>query len=276
LRSDSAYHAALGAYFSAEADLLDTLDIENPIHAYIRRESLRTLRASFDPPGPLLEFGYGTGTEAIELAKAGSSVVGLDPSPQMQVRAREKAKTAGVNEKCDFRLGSTADTAALLDQFGKARFRGCFATLGPLNCEPDLLTFARGVADLLAPETRLVALVLNRNCFWETSLNLSKGDFRRAFRRHVPSWSVITDRHNGGSLPVFTYSPRSFAHFFRRSFEIEGLIGLPSVLPPPHAAPAFSRVHGLLPLLERADARLRARWPMRSLGDHFQIVLRRR
>ena len=269
-----AYFEALGTYFGGEVDLLDSLDAQNPIHRYIRRESLTTLERSFAPPGPLLEIGYGTGFEAVHLAKRGFRVVGVDPSAQMQARARARAGAEGVSVGCDFRLGSTASLASLLEEFGVGAFRGAYSTLGPFNCEPDLPATARLLGRLLAPGSPLVALMINRYCVWETALYLAAGDFRRAFRRQVRGWGDLTGEIGGSPIPVFTYTPASFAKAFESHFAVKELFALPFALPPPYVADRFRRAGGLLALLEAADVRLRRRAVLRGLGDHFEVVLR--
>lgn len=50
---------------------------------------------------PILEIGCGTGRVALALAKAGSSVVGVDVSPSMLAVAREKVAAAGVARKVE-------------------------------------------------------------------------------------------------------------------------------------------------------------------------------
>ncbi len=274
--SRESYYDALGEYFGGEVELLDALDALNPIHRYIRRESLATLGRSFVPPGPLLEIGYGTGFEAVHLAKRGFRLVGIDPSAGMQARAKARAEAEAVAELADFRLGSTASLPGVLEEFGAGAFRGAYSTLGPFNCEPDLPATARVLGALLAPGSRLVGMIINRNCAWETAAYLTAGDFKRAFRRHVQGWSDLKGESAGPPIRVFTYTPASFARAFDHDFAVEELFALPVALPPPYASARFERFGSILPLLESADVRLRGRPLFRSLGDHFEVVLRRR
>src|SRR6266545_8347446 len=51
----------------------------------------------FDRSLRVLDVGCGTGRHAIELAKRGYAVTGIDLSPSLLVRAREKAAQAGVS-----------------------------------------------------------------------------------------------------------------------------------------------------------------------------------
>ncbi len=270
------YYEALGQYFGAEVELLDALDADNPVHRYIRRESLATLERAFVAPGPLLEIGYGTGFEAVHLARRGFRMVGIDPSGPMQARARERARAEGVAELCDFRIGSTADLPSLLDEVGAGTFRGCYATLGPFNCEPDLRATARALGRLLSPGSRLVGMILNRYCAWETAVYLATGDFRRAFRRQVRGWSDLHGEGGGPPIAIYTYTPASFARAFAPDFAVEDLFALPVALPPPYVASRLRRAPGLLKLLESADVGLCRRPILRGLGDHFEVVLRSR
>jgi ubiquinone/menaquinone biosynthesis C-methylase UbiE len=272
------YYDRLGAYFSEEVDLLDELDRTNRSHAYMRRVSLETLTRTFTPPGPLLEFGFGTGTEAVHLARAGFRVVGVDPSPAMLERAREKASQAGFGPSCDLRSGSTADLAALVDEFGERSFGGAFATLGPLNCEPDLPSFARDLRRVLRPGSALVALVINRFCAWEVAAFIGRADFRKAFRRFATEWGPLAGSGGGAGAPlrVFTYSPRSFARAFAPAFSVEECFALPAIMPPPYASPLVDRLGHLGDVLEAAEGRLAGRWPFPWVGDHFEVVLRAR
>jgi len=72
--------------------------------------------------GPVVELGCGSGRIAVALAADGHAVVGLDRSPAMLLRARERARAAGVaaefvrGDLRDFSLGgSPADGAARPD-----------------------------------------------------------------------------------------------------------------------------------------------------------------
>jgi SAM-dependent methyltransferase len=67
---------------------------------------------------PVLEAGTGTGRVAIELARAGCRVTGLDPSTAMLALAREKAAAAGV--ELDLVEGRLTEVDLPRDEFGLA------------------------------------------------------------------------------------------------------------------------------------------------------------
>jgi SAM-dependent methyltransferase len=106
---------------------------------------------------PILDIGCGTGRHAIELARRGYRVTGVDLSPSQIERARAKAEAAGV--AVDFRV---ADARALPFQgeFGLAVMlcEGGFALM-----ETDEMNFEilRGAARALRPGGKLVMTTLN-------------------------------------------------------------------------------------------------------------------
>jgi SAM-dependent methyltransferase len=55
--------------------------------------------------GPVVELGVGTGRIAVPVAAEGIRVIGVDSSPGMLERCRERAELAGVSELVDLRLG---------------------------------------------------------------------------------------------------------------------------------------------------------------------------
>jgi SAM-dependent methyltransferase len=102
---------------------------------------------------PVLELGVGTGRIAIPIAQAGVRVIGVDSSAPMLERCREQARTAGVAELLDLRLGdlrdpSVAEKVALVI----SPFR---AFLHLLSNEERRLALTR-IRGLLRPRGRLV------------------------------------------------------------------------------------------------------------------------
>ena len=66
-----------------------------------------------DVKGPILDLACGTGRVAIELARAGHRVVGLDVSPAMIARAREKLQheAEDVQQRVTYHVGDVVDFA---------------------------------------------------------------------------------------------------------------------------------------------------------------------
>jgi len=81
------------------------------------------------PASRALDLGCGTGTNCIYLARHGWEVVGVDFSVLAILRARRKARRAGVD--CQFYQGDVTDLAFLADPFDLALDIGCLHSLPP-------------------------------------------------------------------------------------------------------------------------------------------------
>ena len=106
---------------------------------------------------PVLDIGCGTGRHAVELARRGYRVTGIDLSPSQIERARAKAAAAGVAP--DFRVGD-ARALPFDGEFGLAVMicEGAFPLM-----ETDEMNFEilRGAARALRPGGKLVLTTLN-------------------------------------------------------------------------------------------------------------------
>jgi SAM-dependent methyltransferase len=105
-------------------------------------------------PGPTLEIGAGTGTNAIWMAERGFDVLGVDVSPRAVERAHAKMEGRGL--RCRF---AAADFLAAPPPHGPFQFvfdRGCFHVFD----EPgERQRFAAQVAAALAPGGLWLSLV---------------------------------------------------------------------------------------------------------------------
>lgn len=112
---------------------------------------------SGDRSVPVLDIGCGTGRHAIELARRGYRLTGIDLSPSQIERARAKAAAAGVAP--DFRVGD-ARRLTFRGEFGLALMicEGAFPLM-----ETDEMNFEilRGAARALRPGGKLVMTTLN-------------------------------------------------------------------------------------------------------------------
>lgn len=68
----------------------------------------------------VIDFGCGTGAEAVEIAQRGAAkVIGLDIREKMLAQARDEARRAGVSDRCVFATGTDekADVVLSIDSF---------------------------------------------------------------------------------------------------------------------------------------------------------------
>jgi SAM-dependent methyltransferase len=242
----------------------------NPLIQQMRCEMWRWMDRSFPPASRLLDLGCGTGLDAVRMAQHGHSVTATDWSPLMVERTAQRALQAGLAGK----IRALPIGAHELDKLDEAAaYDGIYSNLGPLNCIPDLPVVSRQCARLLRPGGTMVFTVIGRICPWEIAWYAGK-------RR----WSRIRVRFARGLVPVGMnqrtiwtryYTPREFYRAFQPSFALSCHRGLCVFAPPPYLLQVRERFPRLHQWLWRADTQA-AGWPLlRSLGDHFLIVLRR-
>jgi len=237
----------------------------------MRSEMWRWLDLTFSSGSRLIDLGCGTGLDAVRLAQRGHQVVATDWSTEMVARTAARAREESVAE----RVQALAIGAHELERLGgSATFDGAYSNLGPLNCVPDLAGVSRACAQLLKPTGVLVFTVIGRVCPWEI------GHYLR--RR---SWSRVKVRFASNAVPVGLnghivwtryYSPLEFFRAFKREFALVHYRGLCVFAPPPYLASVRNQHPRAYERLWRMDRRL-AGWPvLRSMGDHFLIIMQKR
>ncbi len=136
-------------------------------------------------PGRAVDFGCGTGTNAITLAQHGWQVTGIDFSWRALLSARRKARAAGVAVQLLRRDVSRLDDLA--GPFDFALDLGCFHSLEPYQQERYAATVARVLHPgatfmmyaFIAPEEGWPAEAEIRRCFSTPFdlVRLDHGDF---------------------------------------------------------------------------------------------------
>ncbi len=182
------------------------------------------------PPGKaILDIGCGTGRHAVELARRGYRVTGLDLSSGMLAEAEKAANEAGV--KIDL-IQSNAIRFTVTGQFDAAvcLCEGAFGLLskGDDPIEHDL-NILLGIYAALKPEARLIVTVLN-GCFLirkYTQEEVEEGKFDPATMSE--SYTIEIDTPEGKqSLPVRErgYVPTELTMLFRLAgFRMEHIWG---------------------------------------------------
>ena len=97
------------------------------------------------PPGRALDIGCGTGTNAVELARRGWRVTGLDFSGRAIGAARARAGAAGL--AVEFLQGDASELHGVTGRFEYILDIGCFHTLPPAGQR----RYAKRVAELVCP-----------------------------------------------------------------------------------------------------------------------------
>lgn len=237
----------------------------------MRDEMWRWLDRTFAPGSRLIDLGCGTGLDAVHLAKQGHRITATDWSPGMIASTEARARREAVSPQVrTFVLG--AHELGRLE--GDHSFDGAYSNLGPLNCVPDLTEVSKECARLLKPGAALVFTVIGRLCPWEV--------VHYTWRRR---WPRVRVRFARGVVPVGMnahtiwtryYTPREFYRAFARDFTLDHYRGLCVFAPPPYLTwlrEEHPRLYAGAWWIDRRTAH----WPLlRSIGDHFLIVMRRR
>jgi SAM-dependent methyltransferase len=113
----------------------------------------------FHPGEQLLDVACGTGLDTLFLARHGLHVTGIDASPGMIARLREKAAREGL--AVEARVGDAADLSA----WPAGSFDGILSAFAGLNTV-DLDRFAADAARLLRPGGRLIVHLLAPAGLW--------------------------------------------------------------------------------------------------------------
>lgn len=279
-RPDNAAEAALtvasrlretGAAFDSVASDYDGERGNNAAIQDMRAEMWRWLDAAFPGPSRLIDLGCGTGLDAVRMARAGHHVTATDWSAEMIGRTAERARSERLTEQVLARHVGAHELERLP---GTSVYDGAYSDLGALNCVPDLGQVAEQSARLLRPGGTLVVSVIGRICPWEMGYYLMRGRWARVQVRYARAQAPV--RLNGRTVWTRYYTPREFYRPFSAFFSLAHYRGLCVFVPPPYLSGLRERHPRWQRRLWRLDRRT-AGWPLlRSIGDHFLMVMRRR
>ncbi len=173
--------------------------------------------------------------------------------------------------------GSVVTRCVSFGQLGSLRgtmFDGAYSNMGGLNCTEDLAQVAADLAALVRGGGFLIATVMPSFCLWETAAFLGRLHWRDAFRRRMPGG--VAARLHGGTVQTYYHSPGAFRRAFAPYFEHVLTTGLPVFLPPPNFVRTYARLGRLAGVLARLDDAAAGMPILRSIGDHYSMVLRRK
>jgi SAM-dependent methyltransferase len=237
----------------------------------MRREMWRWLDATFPRQSDLLDLGCGTGLDAVRMAERGHGVLATDWSPRMVERTHERAAAARLSDK----VRTAAIGAHELERIeGSSILDGVYSNLGPLNCLPDLAPVSRECSRLVKPGGHLVFTVIGRCCPWEIAYYACRADWTRLSVRFSRGMTPVG--MNGHTVWTRYWTPMELYRRFARDFALVHCRALCLFAPPPYMTWIKDRHPAWFERLWRWDRRAGS-WPLlRSLGDHFLIVMARR
>lgn len=255
--------------FDSVAAIYDGPRGNNALIQDMRAQSWRLIGQHLAPQSHLLDIGCGTGIDALHFASQGHTVCAIDDSGGMIARAREQAAEQGLQRGIDFRQLGAQELDRLEGTFDLA-----YSNFGPLNCVPDLHQAASQCARLLRRRGHMIFTVMGRFCPWEVGYYLLRGRGRRAGVRFARDMTAVG--LNGHTVWAHYYTPREFYRCFSQHFSLVRYRALSLWMPPPYLLAWHERHARLGRALRWLDERTGS-WPLlRSAGDHFLMILRKR
>ncbi|MEO8128714.1 MAG: class I SAM-dependent methyltransferase [Bryobacteraceae bacterium] len=211
----------------------------------MRRALWRHYARVFRPGDSVLDFGCGTGTDAIHMARLGIRATGIDASHGMISEFRRKADAEGL--AIEARRGSLAE----LRVFAPASFAGITSAFAALNTVPDLPAFAAEAHRLLRPGGRMIGHFLAAPGAWEILECLTAGHWSEARERRNSREKTIAVC--GEPVTHILLSPReTYNRFFTDRFRLRKSYGLGFLWPqrwdgivPPAVASLGNRIEAI-------------------------------
>jgi SAM-dependent methyltransferase len=248
--------------FDDYAAAYDAEFTDSPLGRVLRRRVWSRLDISFSEGQRVLELGCGTGEDALHLCARGVHVVATDASPEMIAIAQHKAGERGLRERIELQALVMEQVVAA---FPTASFDGVFSNFGAINCVRDPRSLSAGIARLLRPGGRFIAVIMGRRVPWEWLWYLGRGSVNQAFRRY---------RREGiqwRGLQIAYPTPAEFSAVLRSHFDVKGVAPLGWALPPSYAAGWINRSPRLLSALNRLESLGERSALLASCADHYIV-----
>lgn len=256
------------AAFDSVAENYDHHILGNPINVWLRNLSVRMLEECFPPGSVILELGCGTGTETLELAKHGVTVLASDISKKMLEVLERKAKQAGLQHRIITIHCRQRELKDRIHALGFANIDGAYSTYGAINTEPRLDELFEDLHGLLKPDAPLVLGVWNKYCAYEIIGYLLRGKPDLAFARLRNPVPIGKSRFCMNSN---AYSVNSLGRHLNSGFQLMSVFGVVILLPPSNLTRYLPKGRWLK-FSKRLDYYLGKIFPFNRLGDHFLAV----
>jgi len=244
----------------------DTDFTHSPVARYLRARVHQRLDSHFKHNDSILEFGCGTGEDALHLAQRGIHVTATDASEKMLWLTANKTEHTG---RVTTKLLDIAQLPAITPVYD-----GVFSNFGAINILTDWNPLARWLKDRVKPGGIAAFGVMSPSCLWEIAWHGAHGDFKTAFRRQR---RTTTFQASVFSQPIRICYPSvaqlelAFApHFKRVHVEPLGLF-----LPPSDVYGVIEKRPQLFKRLMWLEERLGRFGLFANVADHYWIEFKR-
>lgn len=264
------YEQQAASAFDEQSVIFDQLYSGNAIVQYKRDRVRQHVQQYLLPHSRILELNAGTGEDAVYFAGKGYRVHATDISTGMQQVLHEKVQAHGLNKVVTTEICS-------FTELGQLQYRGpfdlIFSNFAGLNCTDRLNEVLLSLPPLLKPGGIITLVILPPFCLWETSLAL-KGKFKTAFRR---SFNKPVKAHvEGHYFQCWYYPPSYITKVLSNSFDLLGLEGLCTIVPPSYMENFAEKHPRLYRWLKKNEDRRKGQWPWKYIGDYFIITLKKK
>ena len=251
------------AFYDGLAHRYDEMLTRAPIDRWTRR-AFQTLVAETIPVGRLLlDFGCGTGLDALWYAQRGYRVVAYDVSSRMLDQRRRRCAP-------EIAKGQIIPVGVPFAEFPAAIGRGqspeaVVSNYGVLNALEHPRAFFDGLAPVLAPGAAVVISALNP-FFWK---DMTQRWWWRDLARSLPGTAIVT-RAEG--LDTYRHFIASLVAAARPAFRLRGQASVGALVPQRGRPLDWDAPRTLA---ERLEARFWKSFPLRSCGMFVFLTFRR-
>ncbi|MDN3583235.1 class I SAM-dependent methyltransferase [Mucilaginibacter flavus] len=255
--------------FSRQSVVFDEIYSTNTIINYKRGRVREHVMQYLKPGSKILELNSGTGEDAIYFAQQGHHVHATDVSTGMQGVLSQKSEP--YRDLISFETCSYTQLDQLKNQ---GPYDYIFSNFGGLNCTGELEKVLLSFDTLLKPGGKVAMVIIPPFCLWETLL-IFKGKFKTATRRFFAG-KGRTAHIEGSYFKCFYYKPSFIINTLHKSFNVLGVEGLCTIVPPSYIEGFAEKHPKAYSFLKAKEDRLKSSWPWKYMGDYFVISLQKR
>jgi ubiquinone/menaquinone biosynthesis C-methylase UbiE len=255
--------------FSKQSVVFDEIYSANTIINYKRARVREHVMQYLKPGSKILELNSGTGEDAIYFAQHGHDVHATDVSPGMQAVLKHKSEP--YRDQISFETCSYTQLDELKQQ---GPYDHIFSNFGGLNCTGELDKVLLSFDKLLKPGGAVTMVIIPPFCLWETLL-IFKGKFKTATRRFFAR-KGRTAHIEGTYFKCFYYTPSLVINTLCKSFDVLGIEGLCTIVPPSYIEGFAEKHPRVYNYLKAKEDKFKSSWPWKYMGDYFIISLRKK
>lgn len=257
--------------FSKQSKIFDQIYSGNTIVNYKRGRVRNHVLQLLSPASHILELNSGTGEDALFFAEQGHRVHATDISAGMQNELIKKVEACNNKANISNELCSFTNLGQLKNQ---GPFDHIFSNFAGLNCTGELDKVLSSFDALLKSGGTVAMVILPKFCLWETLL-IFKGKFRTAFRRFFSN-NGVTAHVEGTYFKCWYYNPSFVVNHLTGSFDLLGLEGLCTIVPPSYIEGFAEKHPAAYNFLKRKEEKLKSTWPWKLIGDYYIISLKKK